>query len=198
MSHPITKEIKMAVIEAGQEAPDFTLRDQTRTEQTLSDYRGKPVLLLFYPLDFSGVCTEEMGCVMDILPRLNALDAQVFGISVDSHHSHRVFAEQRGIEYPLLADFHPKGKVAQAYGVYLDDYGISSRAWVVIDGEGRVVAAEDVGPPNMPDFDTIVAAVERAGVEQGLQKRRMTAGAHRHAVRPCLCRAARASAARRW
>lgn len=150
------------MIDIGTVAPDFTLNDQDNKAHTLSDYRGQPVVLLFYPLDFSSVCTDEMACVMDTMSKFNALNAQVFGISVDSRYSHQAFADQRGIAYPLLADFHPKGEVAQAYDVYLDHAGISSRAWVVVDGEGNVVAGKDVGPPNLPDFDAIVEAVEAA------------------------------------
>ena len=82
-------------LEVGQAAPDFALRDQNRETQKLSDYRGTPVVLLFYPMDFSGVCTKEMVCMRDNLPRFKNLDAQVFGISVDTHYSHAVFAAQR-------------------------------------------------------------------------------------------------------
>jgi peroxiredoxin len=152
----------MALIEVGAEAPDFALKDQSRTERKLSDYRGKPVVLLFYPLDFSSVCSEEMTCVMDNLSRFDELDAQIFGISVDSHHSHRVFAEQRGIRYPLLADFHPKGEVSRAYGLYLEDWGYSSRGYIVISPDGRVVAAKETGPATIPDMDEVAAAVAQA------------------------------------
>ena len=150
----------MATIEVGREAPDFTLRDQTRTEHTLSSYRGEPVVLLFYPMDFSSVCSEEMDCAMDILPRLKHVGAQAFGISVDHVYAHAAFAEQRGIDFPLLADFHPKGEVAQQYGFYLPERGHNSRGYVVIAPDGTVAAAKDVGAPNIPDFEEIVAAVE--------------------------------------
>lgn len=152
----------MALIEVGAAAPDFTLADQDKKKHTLSDYSGQPVVLLFYPLDFSGICSEEMTCVMDNMTRFQELDAQVFGISVDSTYCHQAFAEARGVEYPLLADFHPKGEVARTYGIYLEDYGISSRGYIVIDGNGTVSAAKDVGPGTMPDFDEIVAAVAAA------------------------------------
>ncbi|MCB0077654.1 MAG: peroxiredoxin [Anaerolineales bacterium] len=150
------------MISIGNDAPDFTLTDQDNDSHTLSDYRGQPVVLLFYPLDFSAVCTNEMACVMDMMAQFNELNAQIFGISVDSRYSHKAFADARGIEYPLLADFHPKGAVAQAYDVYLDHAGISSRAWFVIDGAGTIVAGKDVGPPNLPDFEAIVEAIESA------------------------------------
>lgn len=153
----------MALISVGSQAPDFTLVDQDRNKHTLSSYQGQPVVLLFYPLDFSSVCSDEMTCVMDNMSHFNDLGAQVFGISVDSLYSHKAFAQQKGVSYPLLADFHPKGAVARDYGIYLEDYGISSRGYIVISSDGTVTAAKDVGPPNMPDFDEIVAAVSAAG-----------------------------------
>lgn len=148
-------------LEIGQPAPEFALRDQNRTLQKLSDYRGKPVVVLFYPMDFSGVCTEEMACMRDNLPRFQNLDAAVFGVSVDSIYSHAVFAEQQGVAFPLLADFHPKGEVTEAYGLYIPSRGHGSRGYVVIDREGKVAAYKDVGPPNLPDFDEIEQEVAK-------------------------------------
>jgi peroxiredoxin len=150
----------MALPEVGTEAPDFTLKDQTRTEQKLSDYRGKPVVLLFYPLDFSSTCSEEMVCFVDNMPRFSQLDAQIFGISVDSHHSHRVFAEQMGIGFPLLADFHPKGAVSDQYGFYRPEIGYSTRGYVVVAPDGTVTAAKETGFGTIPDIDEVAAAVE--------------------------------------
>lgn len=152
----------MALVEVGTPAPHFSLRCQKRDEHRLSDYLGQPIVLLFYPLDFSSVCSNEMDCTMEILPRLKTLDAQVFGISVDSVFCHAAFAEQRGIDFPLLADFHPKGEVAEQYGFYLPERGHNSRGYVVIAPDGTVAAVRDVGAPNMPDFEEIVAAVEAA------------------------------------
>ncbi|MGB0389558.1 MAG: peroxiredoxin, partial [Ardenticatenaceae bacterium] len=155
-----TKGFNMALIEVGTQAPDFTLVDQDNNKHTLSSYRGKPVVLLFYPLDFSPVCSDEMTCVMDNLTHFNDLDAQVFGISVDSRYAHKAFADHKGVTYPLLADFHPKGEVAKQYGIYLNDFGISSRGYIIVASDGTVSAAKDVKPFNMPDFDEIVAAVK--------------------------------------
>lgn len=150
----------MALPEVGTEAPDFTLKDQTRTDQKLSDYRGKPTVLLFYPLDFSSTCSEEMTCFVDNMARFDELDAQVFGISVDSHHSHRVFAEQKGIQFPLLADFHPKGEVSDQYGFYRPEIGMSSRGYVVVAPDGTVTAAKETGFSTIPDIDEVAAAVQ--------------------------------------
>ena len=114
---------------------------------TLSDYRGKKnVLLLFYPLDFSPVCSVENRECTEMLPSKGADDVQVLGISVDSLWSHKAFAAQNGITYPLLADFHPKGAVAEKYGVYLPEKGISARTAFVIGKDGRIrdVVASDI------------------------------------------------------
>ena len=150
----------MTLVQVGAAAPDFTLVDQDNNKHTLSDYQGQPVVLLFYPLDFSPICADEMNCIMDNATRFNSLDAKVFGISVDSRYSHKAFADAKGVTYPLLADFHPKGEVAQAYGIYMDAFGISSRGYIVVAPDGSVAAAKDVTPRQMPDFDEIVAAVE--------------------------------------
>lgn len=149
----------MQPIEVGQAAPDFTLRDQNKTKHTLSEYQGQPVVLLFYPMDFSSTCSTEMSCMVDEFPRFEALNARVFGISVDHVHAHRAFAAVRGIQFPLLADFHPKGEVARAYGFYREELGISSRGYVVIDPQGGVAAAVETGFTVVPDFDQVAAAV---------------------------------------
>ena len=127
-----------------QTAPDFELpsniEDGGRPGKKikLSDYRGKPVVLAFYPLDFSPVCTTENGCFRDDFAAFSALSAQLLGISVDSVWSHSAFAKQLGLSFPLLADFHPKGAVASSYDVFLADKGITKRATVLIDSRGKV------------------------------------------------------------
>jgi peroxiredoxin len=125
-------------IEAGQPAPEFTLKDQNQKEVSLTDYRGKNVVLAFYPLDFSPVCSKEHACFHDDFSQFQGLNAQILGISVDSAWTHKAFAEKLGIQYPLLADFHPKGAVAEKYGLYLGDKGITNRATVIIDRKGIV------------------------------------------------------------
>ena len=131
-------------IAVNQPAPDFELpsseaeNGRPGKKYKLSNLRGKPVVLAFYPLDFSPVCTNENTCFRDDLSQFQQLGAQVFGISVDSAWCHEAFAKSLGLSYPLLADFHPKGSVAKAYGLYLEDRGIARRATVVIDKEGKV------------------------------------------------------------
>jgi peroxiredoxin (alkyl hydroperoxide reductase subunit C) len=126
-------------LQPGDMAPDFTLPSTVGDKVTLSDYRAKKsVVLLFYPLDFSPVCSVETKQCAEMLPTTSSAGVEVLGISVDSLWSHKAFAAQQGISYPLLADFHPKGAVAQKYGVYLADKGISSRTAFVIGKDGKI------------------------------------------------------------
>jgi peroxiredoxin len=134
-------------LKPGDLAPDFTLPSTVGDKLTLSDYRGKKsVILLFYPLDFSPVCSVETKQCAEMLPAKGSSDVEVLGISVDSLWSHKAFAAQQGIAYPLLADFHPKGAVAEKYGVYLADKGISARTAFIIgkDGKIREIIASDI------------------------------------------------------
>jgi peroxiredoxin len=131
-------------ISVNQPAPDFELpsneADNGRPgkKYKLSNLRGKPVVLAFYPLDFSPVCTKENTCFREDWKQFEQLGAQVLGISVDSAWTHDAFAKSLGLTFPLLADFHPKGAVASAYGLYMADKGITKRATVVIDKNGNV------------------------------------------------------------
>jgi mycoredoxin-dependent peroxiredoxin len=139
------------MIEVGTLAPDFELPSSTEEggrpgkKLKLSDFRGKKVVLAFYPLDFSPVCSGEMTCFKDDLAALQSADAQVFGISVDHAWAHAAFAKAQGISFPLLADFEPKGAVASQYGVYEADKGFTSRATILIDREGKVAYVKNHG-----------------------------------------------------
>ena len=131
----------------GDPAPDFTLPATVGDKITLSGYGGKKnVLLMFYPLDFSPVCTAENKQCTEMLPSRGADDVQVLGISVDSLWSHKTFAAQQGITYPLLADFNPKGDVAAKYGVYLPEKGFAARTAFIIGKDGKIkeIVASDV------------------------------------------------------
>ena len=137
----------MPQLHVGDTAPDFTLPATVGEKVTLSDYRGKKnVLLMFYPLDFSPVCSVENKQCAEMLPSKGSPDLQVLGISVDSLWAHKAFAAQNNISYPLLADFHPKGEVAKKYGVYLEEKGISARTAFVIGKDGKVkeIIASDI------------------------------------------------------
>jgi peroxiredoxin (alkyl hydroperoxide reductase subunit C) len=130
-------EVKMP-IQVGEKAPDFTLKGHDDKDYKLSDYRGKTVLLAFYPADFSPVCSKEHQCFINDLKLFEGLGVQVFGISVDNIWSHKAFAEKLGLKYPLLSDFHPKGKVATRYGLYIKNLGITNRATVIVGQDGIV------------------------------------------------------------
>ena len=123
------------MVEIGQTSPDFNLPDQDGNERKLSEFRGKNVLLAFYPFDFSPVCTLEFGCFEQDLSQLNNLGAQVLGISVDSKYSHKEFSQKLGLTFPLLSDFGRE--VCKLYGT-LREEGFSNRAYFIIDKEGTV------------------------------------------------------------
>ena len=120
------------MIEPGAEAPAFTLPDQDGNDVSLSELRGTKVVLVFYPQDFSPVCTDQLNVYQEVLAELEGGGAKLYGISVDSAFAHKAFQEQLGVTFPLLADFNPKGEVARAYGVYIGERGHSRRALVMI------------------------------------------------------------------
>lgn len=150
-------------IAVGQPAPDFTLKDQNQKDVTLSSLRGKNVLLAFYPLDWSPVCTKEHVCFVDDLKNFEGLAAQVLGLSVDSVWSHKAYAEKMGISYPLLADFQPRGAVASKFGLYLDDKGITNRATIIVDKQGvvRHVAVYEI--PTTRNNQDLLAELQKLG-----------------------------------
>ena len=147
----------MTTLKAGDLAPDFTLPATIEETITLSQYRGqKKVVLTFYPFDWSPVCSLQLPGLQENLPRFKELNAQVLGISIDSRHSHKAFAEHLGLEFPLLSDF--ERKACQAYGV-LRDGGFAERALFVIDVQGiiRYAHVNPIGevPDNKPVLDVL-------------------------------------------
>ena len=133
------------MIAPGTPAPAFALPDQDGNIVRLEDLRGQTTVLVFYPLDFSPVCTDQLNVYQEVLADLEAEGAHLYGISVDSAFSHKAFQQQLGITIPLLADFHPKGEVSRAYGVYNEDRGHGQRALVMI-GPDLVVQWSHVSP----------------------------------------------------
>jgi mycoredoxin-dependent peroxiredoxin len=126
-------------VEVGDTAPDFELKDQHGAPVKLSDFRGKKnVVLVFYPLAFSGVCTGELCAIRDELPTLGGDDVQVLAVSVDSMFAHRAWSEQENYQFPLLSDFWPHGEVAKTYGIFDDNLGLSTRGTFIIDRTGVV------------------------------------------------------------
>jgi len=151
-------------ISVGQTAPDFTLKDQSQKEIKLSDFAGKRnVVLMFYPLDFSPICTNEHACFVNDMKQFEKLDAQVLGLSVDSVWAHKAFAEKMGISYPLLADFNPRGAAADKFGMYLADKGITGRAIAIIDKAGKIAWFKNYDIPVVPDMSEVAKAL--AGVK---------------------------------
>ncbi len=147
-------------IAVGQPAPDFVLKDQNQQEVKLSDFRGKKnVVLMFYPLDWSPVCTNEHACFVNDMKQFEQLSAQVLGLSVDSVWSHKAFAEKTGIRYPLLADFQPRGSVAEKFGVFLADKGITGRAIAIVDKAGKVAWFKNYDIPVVPDIKEVAQAL---------------------------------------
>lgn len=151
------------MIEPGSRAPDFTLRDQDGHEVSLSDLEGQTTVLAFYPLDFSPTCTDQLNVYQEVLPELEEKGVKLLGISVDSAFAHKAFQKHLGISIPLLADFNPKGEVAKAYGVYIDERGHNQRALVMIGPDLTVKWAHQAPTPlEIPGANLIFDALEQS------------------------------------
>jgi len=147
-------------IAVGQPAPEFTLKDQNQKDIKLSDLAGKRnIVLIFYPLDFSPICTNEHACFVNELKQFERLDAQLLGLSVDSVWTHKAFAEKMGISYPLLADFHPKGAVAEKFGMYNAERGMTGRAIAIIDKSGKIAWFKNYDYPMSPEMSEVAQAL---------------------------------------
>ncbi|GHG41822.1 MULTISPECIES: peroxiredoxin [Streptomyces] len=148
-------------IEVGTKAPDFELKDNHGRTVRLSDFRGeKNVVLLFYPFAFTGVCTGELCELRDNLPKFVNDDTQLLAVSNDSIHTLRVFAEQEGLEYPLLSDFWKHGDASRAYGVFDEEKGCAVRGTFIIDKEGVVRWTVVNALPDARDLDGYLKALE--------------------------------------
>ena len=168
------------VLSAGTTAPDFTLRSTPDRTVALSQLRGRPVVLAFYPADWSPVCGDQMALYNEILPEFAEHGAHVLGISVDGVWCHKAFTEARKLHFDLLADFEPKGAVSQAYGAYRAADGISERALFVIDADG-IIRWSYLSPVGVnPGADGILKALESlTDAQRGRPLGRETAGAAR-------------------
>jgi peroxiredoxin len=149
------------VLNAGTSAPGFSLRVTPDQYLALADLTGKPVILAFYPADWSPVCGDQMALYNEILPEFRKHGAELLGISVDGAWCHEAFAKARRLHFPLLADFHPKGAVAQAYGAYRDQEGVCERALFVIDRKGVIFWSYCSPIAVNPGADGILDALER-------------------------------------
>jgi peroxiredoxin len=148
------------LISAGEKAPDFSLPNHKGEQVSLSDFRGRQVLLAFFPNDFSPVCSDQLSIYQEVKPSFDEAGLEVLGISVDHTWAHRAFRKQLNLDFTLLADFHPKGEVARLYGAYLDDYGTSNRSLVLVDEDGIVRwAYESPTPLEIPGANLIFDAL---------------------------------------
>ena len=151
------------MIEAGVDAPEFTLPNHRGEDVSLSDFRGRNVLLCFYPNDFSPVCSDQLSIYQEVHGQIQDAGAELVGISTDGTWSHNAFRKQLGLEMTLLSDFHPKGEVSRAYGAYLEDWGTPNRSLVLVDTDGRVAwVHESPSPLEIPGANLIFDALASA------------------------------------
>jgi peroxiredoxin len=149
------------MIEPGSAAPDFALPDQDGNIVKLEDLRGQTSVLVFYPMDWSPTCTNQLNVYQEVLADLEAEGARLYGVSIDSAFSHKAFQEHLGISFPLLADFHPKGEVAKRYGVWDEKWGNATRALVMVGPEGDVAwSYRAPSPLDIPGPELILGALE--------------------------------------
>jgi peroxiredoxin len=158
-------KIGVGTAQPGERAPSFVLNATPDEKMSLWEFRGRPVVLAFYPADFSPVCSDQMELYNKVLPEFHRHGAALLGISVDGAWCHAAFSQSRNLQFPLLADFQPKGAVARNYGVYREKEGTSERALFVVDKDG-VVRWRFVSPIGVnPGADGILAALE--AIEMG-------------------------------
>ncbi len=150
-----------SILAAGTRAPDFSLHVTPDQVLSLGDLAGKPVILAFYPADWSPVCGDQMALYNEILPEFHKHDAELVGVSVDGVWCHDAFAAQRNLHFPLLADFEPKGAVARSYGAYRDADGVCERALFVIDRDATIFWSYCSPIAVNPGADGILDALER-------------------------------------
>jgi peroxiredoxin len=162
-------------LEPGSKAPDFSLQATPDQKVALRDFRGRNLILAFYPADWSPVCSDQLSVYNELLPEFRRLGAEVIGVSVDGVWCHLAFAKERRLRFPLLADFEPKGELARAFRCYRSDEGVSERALFAIDGEG-VIRWSYVSPIAVnPGADGILEALEEM---QGRNDEHAQAGPH--------------------
>ena len=154
------QQSQTTALQSGITAPDFTLRTTPNQSISLNQYRGNPVILVFYPADFSPVCGDEMTLFNELLPEFQRLNAEVMGISVDGVWCHLAFSKEKNLKIPLLADFEPKGEVAKKYGVYRKKDGIAERALFLLDKDG-IIRYSYVSPIGVnPGADGVLKVLE--------------------------------------
>jgi len=157
----LTSESIQIILAAGTAAPTFKLQFEHGKFVSLEDFRGRALILAFYPADWSPVCSDQMGLYAQVMPEFKKFDAEILGISVDGIWTHLAFAKDRKLNFPLLADFEPKGAVSKAYGAYEERVGESARALFVIDDKG-IIRWSFLSPDGVnPGADGILSALEK-------------------------------------
>jgi peroxiredoxin len=155
------------IVSRGTKAPDFTLKKSPDQTLSLSELRGQPVVLVFYPADWSPVCGDELALFNEVLPEFQRYGAQLLGISVDGVWCHKAYAKTRNLDFPLLADFEPKGEVSRKYGAYRAQDGFSERALFVLDGDGVIRWSYLSDVTKNPGADGVLAALEQMSQPAG-------------------------------
>jgi len=148
-------------------APDFQLPSAPDKQLSLAALRGRPVILAFYPADWSPVCGDQLALYNEVLPEFEKYGAQLVGISVDGPWCHAAYRDSRKLRFPLLADFEPKGEVARRYGVYDQESGTTQRALFVLDKDGEIRWRYVSDPKVNPGADGILAALEQLNPTKG-------------------------------
>lgn len=160
-SHDYNQFCPKSILQPGEIAPDFNLPATPDQKVSLHDFRGRPVVLVFYPADWSPVCGDQLALYNEIFPEFKSHNAQVIGISVDNIWCHLAYAKDHKLKFTLLSDFEPKGAVAKQYGVYESEMGVSQRALFVIDADGKIFWSY-LSPIGInPGADGILDALER-------------------------------------
>ena len=166
MSKSVEQQKETSALQPGNTAPSFTLRTSPDQSISLDQFKGNPVILLFYPADFSPVCGDEVSLYNEILPEFKTFNAEVIGISVDNVWCHLAFSKHKKLQFPLLSDFEPKGNVAERYGVYRKDDGVAERALFLVDKDG-VIRYSYVSPIRVnPGVNGILKALEALPKDQ--------------------------------
>lgn len=149
------------ILDKGVKAPDFTLHVTADQTVSLEEYRGRNLVILFYPADWSPVCGDEIAVFNELIPEFGKHQADIVGISVDNYWCHNAFAKDQHVHFPLLADFEPKGEIAKKYGVYRSSTGICERAIFLVDKEG-IIAWSYLSPIGRnPGADGVLDALEK-------------------------------------
>lgn len=154
------------ILQPGRQTPDFTLRVTPDQNLSLSELRGRRVVIAFYPADWSPVCGDQMALYNEVLPEIHQHGAQLLGISVDGAWCHQAFARDRKLRFPLLADFEPKGAVARAFGAYREGEGVADRALFVLDEQGTVAWSYCSPIAVNPGADGFLEALERMPAQE--------------------------------